>query len=215
MAAPTPAADPSSAEALPPPAPDAAAPQIDLAFQLEPEPTSIAAIAAEATDLILPPMAEARWTDLIREWLRLLAAQLPTELRSPAYSLGLSLVMDAAIAQLNSDWRHASGPTDVLAFAAQEEAPPLPPQLEAAQPLELGDIVISLETAARQAALAGHTLHHELLFLASHGLLHLLGWDHPDATTLAAMVSEQEALLASTAHLLDQTSQLGEVDSPG
>ena len=64
------------------------------------------------------------------------------------------------------------------------------------EPLELGDIVISLESAARQAAAAGTSLEAELLFLASHGLLHLLGWDHPDEASLAAMLSRQETLLA-------------------
>ena len=64
------------------------------------------------------------------------------------------------------------------------------------EPLELGDIVISLETAARQAAAAGTSLEAELLFLASHGLLHLLGWDHPDEASLSAMLARQEALIA-------------------
>jgi probable rRNA maturation factor len=100
----------------------------------------------------------------------------------------------------------------VLAFAAQDDdldgAPPmpLPPGLAdddeedldgEAEPLELGDIVISLDTAARQASEHGHSLERELLFLASHGLLHLLGWDHPDEASLAAMLSRQERLLAT------------------
>ena len=63
--------------------------------------------------------------------------------------------------------------------------------------LELGDIVISLDTAARQAPEHGHSLEQELLFLASHGLLHLLGWDHPDDASLAAMLARQERLLAA------------------
>jgi len=63
------------------------------------------------------------------------------------------------------------------------------------EPLELGDIVISLESAARQAAAAGTSLEAELLFLASHGLLHLLGWDHPDEASLASMLSRQESLI--------------------
>ena len=66
------------------------------------------------------------------------------------------------------------------------------------EPLELGDIVISLETAARQAPDHDHSLPEELLFLATHGLLHLLGWDHPDDTSLAAMLRKQEELLAGT-----------------
>jgi probable rRNA maturation factor len=63
------------------------------------------------------------------------------------------------------------------------------------EPLELGDIVISLESAARQAAAAGTSLEAELQFLASHGLLHLLGWDHPDEASLATMLSRQEGLI--------------------
>ena len=63
------------------------------------------------------------------------------------------------------------------------------------EPLELGDIVISVETAARQAPEHGHDPERELLFLASHGLLHLLGWDHPDEASLAAMLARQERLL--------------------
>ena len=63
------------------------------------------------------------------------------------------------------------------------------------EPLELGDIVISLHTTYRQAVNHGHSLEHELHFLASHGLLHLLGWDHPDEGSLAAMISRQSQLL--------------------
>jgi len=159
------------------------------------------------------PLAGAEpWHALLSDWLGQLAAELPPELRAPAYSLGLSLVGDAEIAGLNGDWRGKDGPTDVLAFAAQDDdldgAPPMPlPPLDDDEDsdddsphdeaLELGDIVISLETAARQADEHAHTLERELLFLASHGLLHLLGWDHPDEEALAAMLSRQEALLAT------------------
>ncbi|MFN5193834.1 MAG: rRNA maturation RNase YbeY, partial [Cyanobacteriota bacterium] len=64
---------------------------------------------------------------------------------------------------------------------------------------ELGDIVIALPTAARQAAEHGHDLERELLFLASPGLLHLLGWAHPAEPSLAAMLARQERLLAQPA----------------
>ena len=146
------------------------------------------------------------WHGLLEQWLSQLAAELPPELQAPAYSLGLSLVGDAEIAALNADWRDKPGPTDVLAFAAQDDdldgAPPmpLPPGLAAdedddetadGEPLELGDIVISLDTAARQAEEHGHSLVRELQFLASHGLLHLLGWDHPDDDSLATMLRRQ------------------------
>jgi probable rRNA maturation factor len=61
--------------------------------------------------------------------------------------------------------------------------------------VELGDIVVSLETARRQAQEQGHSLRRELRWLVSHGLLHLLGWDHPDDDSLAAMLALQERLL--------------------
>jgi probable rRNA maturation factor len=141
---------------------------------------------------------EAFWLAHLGAWLGQLAPELPAGLRASGYSLGLELCDDAAIAALNRTWRQQEGPTDVLAFAAQEAAPPpLPDTGEAF--LELGDIVISLETARRQASAAGHGLEEELLFLASHGLLHLLGWDHPDEMSLATMLERQTQLLQATA----------------
>jgi probable rRNA maturation factor len=180
--------------------------ELDLAFQvddcLSPALLAAAGDAARAAD----GEGEAFWTDRLGLWLEQLRPELPPTLRAPAYSLGLRLTDDAGIAPLNERWRGGSGPTDVLAFAAQEEAPPLPPGADARLiaageepvPLELGDIVISLETAARQADAIGQDACREVLFLASHGLLHLLGWDHPDEESLAAMLALQTDLLAAT-----------------
>jgi probable rRNA maturation factor len=170
------------------------APEIDLAFSLEP---GAGGGAATECALVDPALAETLWSAHLTGWLTQLGPELPAHLRAPGYSLGLQLCDDAAIATLNQTWRHRSGPTDVLAFAAQEEAPPVP-QGEGDVWLELGDIVISLDTAQRQARDAGHGLGEELLFLASHGLLHLVGWDHPDADSLAAMLERQTALLVAS-----------------
>jgi probable rRNA maturation factor len=177
-------------------------PELDLAFSLSAG--LPAALLRNAGPLAAADQAEAHWQQQLSAWLEALAAELPPTLRASAYSLGLELCDDTAIAELNAAWRQKSGATDVLAFAAQEEAPPLPPAgLEGlgpaeTEPLELGDIVISLETAARQAVDHGHALEWELRFLASHGLLHLLGWDHPDATSLAAMLERQERLMGGS-----------------
>jgi probable rRNA maturation factor len=154
------------------------------------------------------------WQAHVSAWLDTLVPQLPPPLTASSYSLGLTLCDDAEMAELNSAWRGVEGPTDVLAFAIQEAPIPLPsgsdPNLAADPeaiadldrlPLELGDIVISTETAQRQAEAEDHSLSRELLLLASHGLLHLLGWDHPDDPSLAAMLGLQEELLAATAHL--------------
>lgn len=178
--------------------------EVDLAFNVDPD-VQTGELWASADPLIGGEGAERTWSAFVRGWLEAVAGELPNSLRAPTYSLGLSLVDDATISALNTAWRQKEGPTDVLAFAAQEEAPPLPTGQGAEKfiaPLELGDIVISLETASRQALEAGQTLEQELLFLASHGLLHLLGWDHPDEPSLQAMLNRQNDLLSHTAHLL-------------
>jgi len=189
---------------------------LDLAFQtgddLPPALLADAVGLADAQGLVDPLAGSGAWADLLSHWLDQLQAELPPPLQAEAYCLGLSLVSDAEIAELNQDWRQKQGPTDVLAFAAQEImddddgtafAPmPLPPDFSdedcdlGVEALELGDIVISLETAARQAPDHGHSLAQELQFLASHGLLHLLGWDHPDDASLQAMLARQDQLLA-------------------
>ena len=106
-------------------------------------------------------------------------------------SLGVSLLDDASIAELNLRWRQKATPTDVLSFAALESEMPM----GAGQELELGDIVVSVPTARRQALEQEHGLERELRWLVSHGLLHLLSWDHPDEDSLAAMLQKQEHLL--------------------
>ncbi len=87
------------------------------------------------------------------------------------FEVGLRLTTDAEIHALNRDYRAKDKPTDVLAFA-QREGPSA-----TLHPTLLGDIVISVETARKQAK---RGLEKELLHLASHGLCHLLGYDHRD-----------------------------------
>jgi len=96
--------------------------------------------------------------------------------RRDDYDVSLRLVGDAAIRALNRDYRAKNRPTDVLAFAQREAA--------SADQTLLGDIVISVQTAKGQAK-AG--LYAELMHLASHGLCHLLGYDHNDDAEEAEM----------------------------
>jgi probable rRNA maturation factor len=113
-----------------------------------------------------------------------------------AYELSLRLTDDTEIQTLNAQYRQKNQPTDVLAFAALEvDSPQLPSHLQLAMPLYLGDLVISVDTAYRQAQQQGHSLKTELAWLASHGLLHLLGWDHPDDESLMEMLARQKTLL--------------------
>lgn len=103
------------------------------------------------------------------------------------YEASLRLVDDAEIHALNRDYRGKNKPTDVLAFAQREgPAGALHPEL-------LGDVVISLDTARRQAR---RGLYRELLHLASHGLCHLLGYDHRDDDEERTMNARAAALRA-------------------
>lgn len=108
-----------------------------------------------------------------------------------AYELTVRFTDDAEITQLNRDYRQQAQPTDVLSFAALETELPGADQIQNQQPLYLGDIIISVETAARQATERQHSLSQELAWLTAHGLLHLLGWDHPDEVSLERMLNQQ------------------------
>ncbi len=129
---------------------------------------------------------------------------IPTDLGEGAIDreLTLRLTDDAEIQALNAQYRQQDRPTDVLAFAALEADVPsipldlLPPEM-LLDPIYLGDIVISVPTAYAQALARGHSHRWELAWLAAHGLLHLLGWDHPDEESLEQMLAEQEVLLQS------------------
>lgn len=95
----------------------------------------------------------------LRGWLQAVA---PARARG---AMTVALVSDARMQALNRRFRQKDAPTDVLSFPAGE-------------PGQLGDVVIALGVARRQATAAGHTLGTELRVLALHGLLHLLGYDH-------------------------------------
>lgn len=138
------------------------------------------------------PIAEETWHTWFSRWLEHLQPELSA---TNSYELCLRLTDDAEIQTLNATYRHKDQPTDVLAFAALEVEVPELEDTQATSPLYLGDIVISVETARSQAQQEGHSLKQELAWLSAHGLLHLLGWDHPDDASLTEMLSEQETLL--------------------
>lgn len=140
----------------------------------------------------LPDLTAADCAQWMQVWIQSLNPQL-----SPinAYEVSLRLTNDAEIKQLNTDYRQKNQPTDVLSFAALEADIPGLEALHEQQPLNLGDIIISVETAARQASTAQHSTRQELAWLSAHGLLHLLGWDHPDEESLKQMLKQQAKLL--------------------
>ena len=125
--------------------------------------------------------AEVRWR----------AERMLEGIQRPDAELSVLLCDDATIHALNRDYRAKDRPTDVLAFAmAEGEGGDLHPDL-------LGDVVISLDTARRQAGEGGRTIVHEVTFLLAHGLLHLLGYDHRDEDERRVMMALTDGLVAA------------------
>lgn len=106
------------------------------------------------------------------------------------------LTDDGTVHAMNRDYRGMDKPTDVLSFALTEHAEgiPVPPTMPGMIPM-LGDVIISVDTAIRQAQAHGISLEQELALLAVHGVLHLLGYeDETEAGAEQMRVKEREIL---------------------
>jgi probable rRNA maturation factor len=115
--------------------------------------------------------------------------------------LSVLLTDDAGIQQLNRDFRRKDRPTDVLAFAQREG------RLAAGD--LLGDVVVSIPTARRQAEAQGHPLLVEVSMLLAHGILHLLGWDHDTPARDRRMRAETARLCAAASPLPPRSTRAG------
>ena len=111
----------------------------------------------------------------------------------PQAELAISLVDEAAMETLHVQWMDLPGPTDVMSFPMDE----LRPGREDMDPVEgvLGDVVLCPSVAAKQARKAGHAVEEELLLLTTHGILHLLGFDHAEPEEEKEMFELQRQLL--------------------
>lgn len=118
-----------------------------------------------------------------------LASQCLEALDKADHELSVMLTDDEHIRVLNRDYREKDEPTDVLSFCQLEGDPFVSPV-----PM-LGDLVISVETAQRQALEMGHPLAAELRILLVHGVLHLVGFDHIDARDRVSMAKAEDELL--------------------
>ncbi len=112
----------------------------------------------------------------------------------PATEMTLRLVDEGTIEAMNGQWMDKLAPTDVLAFPMDE----LEPGHDGEEPPEgyLGDIALCPQVAARQAVEAGHSELDELRLLTTHGILHLLGYDHAEPEEKTEMFGLQDQLLA-------------------
>jgi probable rRNA maturation factor len=111
--------------------------------------------------------------------------------------LSIALTDDGEIHELNRVFRRRDRPTDVLAFAMREGAA-IGQNPRTGQEM-LGDVVVSVETARRQAARRGRTLEAELRVLLAHGLLHLVGYDHETKREARAMGTKTRELCRAAA----------------
>ncbi len=123
------------------------------------------------------------------------AAETALKIAGSAGDVCAAVVSDARIREMNAQYRAVDAATDVLSFANGEgEALVEAPEAEA--PF-LGDIAISLQTAARQAEELGQSLERELAFLTVHGVLHLLGYDHMTPEDEEIMLGKQREIMSA------------------
>ncbi len=111
--------------------------------------------------------------------------------------MSITLCDNAYIKELNKTYRNKDMATDVLSFAIEDdESEELLAQMKKVSSIrELGDIVISYERAQEQAKDYGHSLNREMCFLFTHGVLHLLGYDHINKSDEEEMFSLQKKIL--------------------
>jgi probable rRNA maturation factor len=128
---------------------------------------------------------------LDRRGLRRRAARILRAVECADAELSVALVDDEEIALLNAEYRGVEGPTDVLAFSLLEG------RHAGHRGALLGDVIVSLETAERQARRARRTLDDEVLKLLIHGTLHLLGHDHAEAEEARRMRAEERRVWAA------------------
>jgi rRNA maturation RNase YbeY len=153
-----------------------------------------------------------------RAWLGRTAAAVLAAARAGAAELSLVLVSDRRMRALNRRYRKKDRPTDVLAFPIQRASLTLTLSLQGRgkkivprprfggegagegekPPMLLGDVVISMETAKRQASEFGHSLRDEVARLLVHGVLHLLGYDHERSERDASVMARRERAILRT-----------------
>jgi probable rRNA maturation factor len=107
---------------------------------------------------------------------------------NPDCDLNIAFVEDDYMTELHIKWMDEPGTTDVLSF-------PMDMPEEPGEAVTLGDIVISPVVAAAQALQQGHSTEHEIYILATHGLLHIIGYDHADKSEEKIMFDLQEKIV--------------------
>ncbi len=129
----------------------------------------------------------------------------------PATELSITFLDEDAMSELHEEWMDLGGPTDVMSFPMDELREGREGQL-APEGL-LGDIVMCPSVAAQQARIAGHSTEEEMLLLLTHGILHLLGYDHVEPEDERVMFTLQRKLLLT--FLAGRGARVGISDTGG
>ncbi|SOC20866.1 probable rRNA maturation factor [Ureibacillus xyleni] len=111
--------------------------------------------------------------------------------------VSITFVTNEAIHEINREYRQKDQPTDVISFALEELGEGEIEIVGEDLPRILGDIIISIDRTREQAQEYGHTFERELGFLAVHGFLHLLGYDHMTPDDEKTMFGKQDEILSS------------------
>lgn len=111
--------------------------------------------------------------------------------------LSITFMSDEDIQEVNKTYRGIDAPTDVISFALEEMGEDEMVIVIEGMPTILGDIIIAVPTAKRQAEEYGHSFKREIGFLALHGFLHLLGYDHMNERDEKKMFGRQDEILQS------------------
>lgn len=111
--------------------------------------------------------------------------------------LSVTFVTNEAIHEINKEYRHKDAPTDVISFALEELGEGETAIIAEGMPRILGDVIISIDRTRKQAEEFGHSFERELGFLAVHGLLHVLGYDHMVPEDEKIMFGKQDEILES------------------
>ncbi|MDR8410398.1 rRNA maturation RNase YbeY [Nonomuraea sp. 3-1Str] len=125
---------------------------------------------------------------------------------NPLAEMSIMVVDENAMAELHEKWMGEPGPTDVLAFPMDELRPGGGARGDVDAPTDpalLGDVVLCPQVAARQAEEAGHSARDELELLCTHGILHLLGYDHAEPEEHKEMFGLQARLLEAWQEVRD------------
>ena len=137
------------------------------------------------------------WENTFLSWINILFNEfkqfLPNYLlNKKSGSLSLEIVDDLKISDLNKTWLNKLGATDVLSFPILSKEDSVNDHYS----VEFGDIFISLEMAMKQSIEYNNSVEKEVIWLVSHGFLHLLGWEHQDQIQLESMLKIQEYLIS-------------------